>query len=493
MNSLYLKIFSILLLFSVTSAWGCKRKTEDADVQLSYSSITPKVIVLDLPSRDDGVGGIVTVDINRNLKRDFVITRRGFIAAYDHLGTYLWRKQVDIQVTEKSESFGLPGWHGPGVQASDIDGDGEVEILFLTQDNALHVVKGATGTTKKRIRLKSPPGTDGWEHLIVANFRGEGDRDLLLQTTNNKGYRMGRYLAAYSLEDLVRNADVNPLWTQNQFAANAHNGARVADLDGDGKDEVLGGTIIGQDGRIMLQVPINGHIDSIFVADIRSDIQGLEVVALEEGGRRRIFPNSNRIFRICNRMVDRLFPAGDHVFLYNYKQLIWKSHYQHWEPQNAAIGDFDPKLPGLEIWCRSRFDEHQKPFVLDAKGRTIANYQMDNVAPKDWTIKGVEVIFTIDWTGGPKQLLAAKERHKSGDVAILDPISGQFLHRFKERADRLYVADVYGDWREEVIVLNGNQLRIYMNNEPNLNTDHASLWDQNHYRRSKMTWNYYSP
>ncbi|MDJ0615336.1 MAG: hypothetical protein QNJ63_01100 [Calothrix sp. MO_192.B10] len=66
-------------------------------------------------------------------------------------------------------------------------------------------------------------------------------------------------------------------------------------------------------------------------------------------------------------------------------------------------------------------------------------------------------------------------------------------HRFQEKADRLSVADVSGDWCEELIVINGNQLRIYNNPKPNPNRDRPRLWFQNHYRRSKMTWNYYSP
>ncbi len=281
---------------------------------------------------------------------------------------------------------------------------------------------------------------------------------------------MGRFLAAYAIDDLLKKEDTQPLWTRDDFVANAHNGARVADLNGDGKDEVLGGTLISPDGEILVKIPLKRktHIDSIFVADVRPDIPGLEVVALEERGDNR-------------------------VFLFNSDRLIWEIHYKKQEPQNAAIGDFDLNRPGLEIWCRSRYPKHQKPFVFDSQGQLIANYEMDNVAPRGWTVEGVEVIFTIDWTGEPKQLAAAKERHKSGDIAIFDPLTGEFIHRFKEKADRFYVADVSGDWREELIVLNGNKLHIYTNPEPNPNPNRPQLWSQNHYRRSKMTWNYYTP
>jgi hypothetical protein len=50
-----------------------------------------------------------------------------------------------------------------------------------------------------------------------------------------------------------------------------------------------------------------------------------------------------------------------------------------------------------------------------------------------------------------------------------------FLHRFKEKADRLYVTDVSGDWREKVIVLNGNELRIYENDDLNHKPDRPRL------------------
>ena len=479
----------LFYILSLLVTFGCGSN----GVTSSYSTVRPKIIHLDTPVADNGMGGIIIVDVNDDQRMDFVITKPAHLAVYDHSGNNLWSIKVDIQLTIQSETNGLPGWHGPGVQAADVNGDCKTEVLFLTRDGALHVVEGDSGATVKKIPLESPPGTERWEHLVVANFRGKGDRDLLLQTTNAKGYRMGRYLAAYALDDLMQRGNTKPLWTRDDFIANAHNGARVADLDGDGKDEVLGGTIIGPDGRILFQIPLRGHIDSIFVADVRPDIPGLEVVALEEGGAKLISNESNRMFWFINRVSNRIVKSGNHVFLYNHEQLIWQVHYKHQEPQNAAVGEFDPTRPGLEVWCRSRFNKHQKPFVFDAQGHLIADYEMDNVAPVDWTAKGVEVIFAIHWTGEAKQLAAAKERHKSGNVAIFDPFTGEFRQRFDETADRLYVADVYDDWREEIIVLNGDELRIYSNDAYNHNPTSPRLWEQNHYLRSKMTWNYYSP
>jgi hypothetical protein len=118
---------------------------------------------------------------------------------------------------------------------------------------------------------------------------------------------------------------------------------------------------------------------------------------------------------------------------------------------------------------------------------------MSQVAPEGWTDAGVEVIVPIHWTGAPTQLIAAKERHTRGDVAVIEPLTGRFVLRLNEQADRLYVADVSGDWREEIIVINGRELRIYENPDPNPRPHQPRLWERQHYRRNKMTWNYYSP
>jgi hypothetical protein len=433
----------------------------------------PYVIELGVPAPEDSAGGIVVWDLDNDGLLDYLVTVRGHVAAYAHDGKKLWIHQTDVRVGGSSENEGLPGHDGPGVTAGDIDGDGQCDVFYFTNDNTLHVVNGADGVEKWTAQPPHPEGTERWEHLAIANFRGEGDRDLFIQTTNKNGYRVGHHIAAYRLEDL-RKQDFTPLWQRADFTTCAHNGARLADLDGDGKDEVLGGQVVSPEGEFLCNIPLRGHIDSIFARDVRPDLPGLEVVALEEGGRRGDEP-------------------GNRVFLFGRESLLWETNFQQWEPQNAAVGEFDLDRPGLEIWCRSRFNEHQKPFVFDAQGNLIAHYEMDDVAPEGWTASGVEVIHTIDWTGEAKQLAAAKERHTKGDVCIFDPMTGTFVARFDEKAARLYVADVAGDWREEIVVLNGNSLHIYQNEVENPNPGRPRLWEQPHYAHSKRTHNYYSP
>ena len=427
----------------------------------------PLVIKLAIPAPKTSAGGIIVADVNGDGKMDYLVTVPGHLAVYGSDGRKLWIEKADIAVGGQSESQGLPGHCGPGVAAGDVDGDGKCEVVFLTKDSVVHVVDGATGRQEAEAKPPVPQGAARWEVAMIADFRGAGDdRDLLLQATNKRGYRTGRYLAAYAVEELVKGG--KPLWTTDKFISCAHNSARLADIDGDGRDEVLGATILSAKGKLLTRAAkFRGHMDSVFVADVRPDVRGLEVVLLEEG--------------------------SNHVQVVGAGGPIWRKTHKQWEPQNAAVGRFRKGSDEVFIWCRSRFNEHQKPFVLNSKGEVVFAYKMGDVAPPGWTARGVETIFTIDWTGRRQQLACAKERHKSGDVCIFEPLSGRFVARFREKCDRLLVADVRGDWREEVIVLAGSELHVYQNRAANPRPKEKRLWADRNYRRLKQCYNYYSP
>ncbi|MBM3880646.1 MAG: hypothetical protein FJ387_13170 [Verrucomicrobia bacterium] len=451
------------LLFLLAGSLECFTYTAEPSTRTTRIALG-----LPAPEADDSAGGLLVADVNDDGRMDFLVTVPGHLLVVDNRGHTLWLQKTDIGVGGQSESQGLPGHHGPGVAVGDVDGDGCTEVVYLTRgDSVVHFVDGATGKPKTTAQPPVPPGAQRWELALLASFRGQGtDTDILYRRTNTEGYRMGRYLAAYAVRDLLRGGE--PLWTTDQFVSCAHNGARLADLDGDGRDEVLGATIYSATGQLLVRAaPFQGHMDSVFVADVLPDRPGREVVLLEEG--------------------------SNQVQLLGLNGPIWRNHLRGQEPQNAAIGRFHPDSDAYYIWCRSRYNEHQKPFVFDAQGQVVFEYEMDNVAPKDWTASGVEVIHTIDWTGARQQLACAKERHRSGDVALFEPLTGRFVQRFKTRADRLYVADVFGDWREEILVLEGSDLVILQNTAPNPRPNQPRLWQDRNYRRLKHCHNYYSP
>ncbi len=466
---------TLLKLFLVNAMCGMFFVFLSNSLGATEEPIQPRIVPLDFSVGEGGEGSVITADLEGDGELDFIVTAPGKIGGYRQDGEKLWLLDVDVRVSAgSSESRGLPGHHAPGVQVADIYGDGQANLLYLDQSSTVHIHDAGSGEKIGSVHVPPPEGAERWEHLVVANLRGEGDRDLVLQATNAEGYRVGRYVAAYAIEEL----DEEPLWETDHFGALAHGPLRIADLNGDGRDEIVGFTLFGPEGtQTSWQYPpisseyaggASFHIDAIVIEDVQPEVPGLEVVFLEEG--------------------------RNYIGLANFEHgLLWWETNERIEPQNAAVGEFDLSKPGLEIWCRSRYNTNQKPWVMDAQGEIISRYGFSEVAPSDWTDRGVEVMVAIHWTGEEKQLIAAKERHTSGDVCVFDALSGEFVLRLEEQADRLYVADVSGDWREEIIVINGNELRIYENPASNPRPDHPRLWEQQRYQRNKMSWNYYSP
>jgi len=415
----------------------------------------------------------VAADVNNDGLLDYLYTAPGSVGAYDHFGKTLWVNQVDVHLLGADGVVGLPGLHGPGVQAADVDGDGKAEVLFLKTDGRLVICDGATGKEERTAEPARPDGAARWQHLVVCNLRGQGDRDVVLQTSGQDQraagtFPAGRFVTALAYEDL----EGRPLWSTDRFHGLAHGGLKVADLDGDGRDEVCGLSLYDHDGKFLTDgdPPQEAwHIDSMAIADVRPDRPGLEAAVTVEGTR--------------------------HEGLFGVQGGLWWQRYEHREADKIAVGGFDLSRAGLEIWGRGSFDspDDRGQFVFDAQGNEIACYELSQVAPPDWTQEGVEEIRTLDRTGEAKQLLAAKERHEEGDVAVFDPMTGKFLERFPEQAARLYVADVSGDWREELVVVNDSEVHVYWNPKPNPNPNRPRLWAQDLYRRGKMNWNYYSP
>jgi hypothetical protein len=501
-EDLALKMALLILIFMMSFALSSYASTEGSPEWPEYRSNPYKIKLNSSQHEISGRGGIIVSDLNDDGLLDFVVTTkehdtgkgRAAIGAYDHFGEELWIvDDADIKLNGQAEYNGLPGWHGPGISASDVDNDGNTEIVHLNRGNKIVIRMGESGEIKKVIPVALPEEgiqshmmnfyrvlktssvrtaikelfrtPDRWAHFEIVNLKGRDDDEAILQADPLPF----RWLKAISL----RTGET--LWENYQYVGPQHGGLRAADIDGDSFDEVVGGVVIDHNGKLLNTWQYRkfpGHFDSLYIGDILPEETGLEWVLLEEGHK-----------------------GDDRTSLLGRRKPFFYHSFAGEEPQNAAIGEFDTLSPGMEIWCRSRFNTDQRPWVIDSSGRTIASYRLNNKKPDSWSDEGIEVIYRIDWYGGSRHYIAAKERHVDGKISIIDPLTGEFLHWWNENAARIYVADVAGDYREEIIVLNSkeNEIRVYFNGEENSHKRQGRYWDLNEYKRQKLNYNYYSP
>lgn len=467
-----------------------------------------------------------TVDLNGDGKLDYTFRSETKLYAYNHYGSQMWNVDIAYPGIDVNN-------HGTKHGAADIDGDGTVEVVAI-DTNTVYIFNGSNGNLKDSFSVSRSAGQI-LGHVVVVNLRGEGDRDAIVQTIDRHEeghfqYYINRTLIAINLENkavlwrVEQNAGLySPVskWDggiYEGYFGPAHSALMCADIDLDGRDEVIGGSMVDEYGNVhdpgyffhwRRWVNNQGqkyidHIDAISVGDFRTDLPGLEWVIVEED-------------HVAGMVRDNYW----HTIMLTIDQIVWMKETELFpndsnrEPQNVAIGDFSPEKPYTEIWNRSRFEINhtheqglgQHPWVYDAYGNQFAHYGTENTLPEDFTFnssgnaEGIEIIWTIDWMGGPKDYIAGIARHQNGNIGIFDAVTGDSIWTTIDRdsdiqAQFIYVADVAGDSREELITcdVSGSNplLKIFWNNQSNSNPK-PSKWNDPLYRRLKQNWNYYSP
>ncbi len=439
-------------------------------------------------------GSIFAHDVDGDDLLDFVVTAEGSVSVHDHFGALLWIESVAIHLPDAANGgTGYPGRHAPGAIAADIDGDGDAELAFVGDDGILRIRDGATGVPVNA-DAEAAYTFPGAQAVAVADFRGLGDRDALVQYGQSE-------LRAIALED------ASTLWHVTDWAGMEHSAVRVADMDGDGLDEVIGPNFLGPDGArtnawdlAIDRGTVLVGLDSLAVADVVPGFPlevALAETAPDESGiglqsGETIVVNPDAIQWGTTRPSEDIPPTG---------QCATEK-----DPDKLAIGEFAPERAGLEIMARSACANH--PWVMGADGAIIATWNVADTAPEGWYLGGgelpdseggIDVVTPIQWDADGPQRVLLKERHLDRKAALVDPMSGTFHRVFDVTAARTYVADLAGDYREEVVVVepvdggNGRVL-VFWNDAPNAApTARPRRWAEQHYRRIKQNWNYYSP
>ncbi len=252
----------------------------------------------------------------------------------------------------------------------------------------------------------------------------------------------------------------------------------VADVDGDGKQEIIyGGATLDDNGALLYSstgvlppgsvdpgVAVRvGHGDALHVTDIDPNRPGLEIYMVHEGARYAPYGYTLRDAR-----------TGATIY----------GAYSGMDTGRGMIGDVRPDVPGLETWS-------SMPSGSDSSGLWSADgRRLETRSP------GTNM--SIRWAGD----LTTQIVNGAQDVTptIDDWRRGTVLTASGTRANNgtkgnpSLVADVFGDWREELVMRtqDSTALRFYLSTEP---TNHKmyTLMHDRQYRvevaRQQTTYN----
>ena len=233
-----------------------------------------------------------------------------------------------------------------------------------------------------------------------------------------------------------------PEW--KDYAGQGNHNLRVADVDGDGCDEITYGSMaIDHDGRGLYNTRM-GHGDALHLTAFDPTTDRLQVWGCHENKRDgsdfRDAHTGEVIFKIPSRI----------------------------DVGRAMAADIDPTSPGVEMWST---DSHG---IRNIKGEVVesgSNNESDNTR---MTMRGakVSVNFGIWWDG---DLLRELLDHESVTKYNWQTKTVDMVQRFEgsqfnngTKSNPCLSADILGDWREEVVTRDrgSNELRIHTTTIP---------------------------
>ncbi len=170
--------------------------------------------------RQDRAGGaynyIVLADLDGDRKNEIIFTtQRGYLFAIDHMG----KLRFEAHVTNYRVS--TPA-------AADVDGDGRPELIFGTDDSEIYCLDHR-GAMRWNTHLDA--GRFGRSLPVVADADGDGALEVYVSTPF-----VGKGPGLYSLD-----AKTGKLRWKAPSELQSYNSTVIADLDGDGTNEIVYG------------------------------------------------------------------------------------------------------------------------------------------------------------------------------------------------------------------------------------------------------------
>ncbi len=360
------------------------------------------------------------------------------IEAYNADGKLLWRYDLGWAIEQ-----GI--WYSPYV-VYDFDGDGKAEVALKTGEGDprdadgrvqtgpeyLTILDGLTGKPRVQIDWPSREGFEKYNYycrnqMAVAYLDGKTPALLVQRGT----YTLIK-LYAYEFHD----GKLRELWrwfstdeTPNWNGQGAHC-LRAADIDGDGRDEVVLGSGVVDDNGKGLWCTRLGHPDHVYIGDLDPQRPGVEIYY----GLERAQKTGNGM---C--MVD----GATGEILWGIQKPTRHVHGQ------GLVADIDARFPGCETYSADTDAKKNFAWSLlhDCKGNVISEANLGGFNPR-----------AAYWDGDTQRTLIAGRRDgrlpNDPKLSLKPPV--------RVEGDIVGVADILGDWREEIVTTLPGEMRIYM-------------------------------
>lgn len=392
------------------------------------------------------------------------------IEAYLHDGTFLWRNDLGDGIE--------PGvWYSPFI-VYDLDGDGKAEVAVKTAPNNIRAADGCVYKGDEWISIWD--GMTGRE-IAKADWPARTDRlgNYNRQNRNQMGVayldgktpclivQRGTYKAMFADAYQFTEDKLQKLWSWDGDEENPvvrSQGAHTmlfCDVDADGRDEVILGPAVLDDNGVLLWSAGLGHPDKVFVTDVDPSRPGLEMFFAVEA------LHDKDGLGVCLRDAR----TGE---------LIWKIGEPTVHVGSGMVADIDTKRPGLECFATEDPKGHRamqipgtnNKYLFDAKG--------------DLYGRGDDVPPTNDWVWWDADKVREYIRYQRDGGGISVEKYGQELVQDRFEGSVVFVLDLYGDWREEIITALPGELRIYSTTIP-AKDRRVTLLQDNTYRQTVTT------
>mgnify|MGYP002624326131 CR=1 FL=1 len=403
-------------------------------------------------------------------------------------GTRFWDKQ--------NETWGL---YAMGSSDADVDDDGIVDYRTQSKRNRpfyISVIDGATGAEIAASELKYSEvsdGSDSYTRTSRPNYMSDGYSAMdghfcicyldgvhpslvmeCLDRDNNKTHHNYVFTWDYDWTNgKPSNWHHSATWSRNDkrpWPAEFHQ-LRVADVDGDGTDEMIQGGYSINPHTGWFQSPGIGHGDRYILSDIDPDRPGLEVYAIQQSDLLgQLLYDACTAERIKEWYLPSVYDVG-----------------------RGACMDVDSSRKGYELY--SFTDD----YIYDCKGEKTA-YTRSGC--------GITTMFEGVWWNGDLLREELSSPGGSGwgtNLMVTQVLNKARLVEFSQESTwgthaatgtrPAFMGDITGDWREEVILVNQNAngstgLVGYTTNMP---SDYSiyCLQQDPHYRGDCTTRGYY--